>query len=59
MAQNETQEGPSKHQETLLHCEGDQALAQVAQGDCGASILGDIQKLPGHGPGQLALAGSA
>jgi len=25
---------------------------------CGVSILGDIQKLSGHGPGQLALDGS-
>ncbi|KAK4806210.1 hypothetical protein QYF61_001133, partial [Mycteria americana] len=35
--------------------EGDQALAQVAHGDCGVSLLGDIQKLSGRGPGQPAL----
>jgi len=32
-------------EETLFHSEGDWALAQVAQGDCGVSILGDTQKL--------------
>jgi len=30
----------------------DGALAQVAQGTHGVSILGDTQKLSGHGPGQ-------
>lgn len=54
-----TQEAPSKHQETFFHCEGDQALAQVAQGGDGFSILGDTQKLSGHGPRQLALCGPA
>ena len=40
-------------------CEGDRALAQVAQSSGGVSILGDIQKPSGHGPGQPALAGPA
>ncbi|KAK4818675.1 hypothetical protein QYF61_017420 [Mycteria americana] len=44
----------SQHQGRLFHYEGDRALAQVAQRCCGVSILGDIQKLSGHGPGQLA-----
>ena len=48
-----------EHQETLFCCEDDRALAQVAQGGCGVSTPGDIQKLPGHSPGQLALAGPA
>ena len=34
-------------------------LDQVSQRVCGGSVLGDIQKLPGHGPGQLALGGPA
>jgi len=37
--------------------EGDQALAQVANGGCGVSIFGNIQKPSIHGPGQLALGG--
>jgi len=42
------------HQEALLHCEDDQALAQIAQRGCGVSILRDIKKLSGHSPGQPA-----
>ncbi|KAK4824359.1 hypothetical protein QYF61_013694 [Mycteria americana] len=38
--------------------EGDQALAQVVQRACGVSILGDIQKPFGHGPGQSSVEGS-
>lgn len=39
-----------------FHCEGDQALAQVAQRDCEVTIPGDIKKPSGHRchPGQLA-----
>ncbi|KAK4829773.1 hypothetical protein QYF61_006572 [Mycteria americana] len=44
-AQPETQEVPSEHQETLFYCEGDRALAQVAQKSGGVSILGGIQRL--------------
>jgi len=58
-AQPEAQELPSEHQETHFHCEGDQALAQIAQGGYGVSILEDIQKSFTHGPGQLALGGPA
>lgn len=48
--------GLREHQETLFHYEGDRALAQVAQRDCGVSIIGYIQKKPsGHSPGQAAL----
>jgi len=54
-AQPETQEVPSEHQKTVLNCEGQGALAQVAQGGCGVSVVGDTQKLPRHSPGQLAL----
>ncbi|KAK4817922.1 hypothetical protein QYF61_002763 [Mycteria americana] len=43
-AQTETQEGPTERLETLFYCEGDRALAQIAQGGCGVSILGDVQK---------------
>ena len=56
---NETQEALSEYQETLFHCEGGQALAQVAQGGCGVSILADTQKPPEHGPGRLAVDGPA
>jgi len=58
-AHSETQEAASDHQETLIDCEGDQALAQVAPGGCGVSITGDTQKLSGHGPAPLGLDGPA
>ena len=58
MAQTETQEALSEHQEALSYCDGDQALEQVAQRGCGISILGDTQKLSGHGPGQPTLGSS-
>ena len=32
-------------------------MAQVAQGGCGVSLLGDTQNLSGHGPGQPAPCG--
>lgn len=51
----QTQAVPS--QENVFYCEGDSALAQTAQGDCGSSILEEIQKL--SGPRQLAIDGSA
>jgi len=45
-------EVPSKYQDALLYYVGARALARAAQRVCGASMLGDLQKLPGHGPGQ-------
>ncbi|KAK4828652.1 hypothetical protein QYF61_000300 [Mycteria americana] len=55
-AQTETQEVPSEHQEKLFYTEGYQALAQVALRGGGVSLLGEIQKPFGHGPGlQVAL----
>jgi len=53
--QRETQEVPSEHQETVLTCESDRPLAEVAQGGCGVSTLGDIQKSSRHSLGHLAL----
>ena len=53
--QIETQEAPPEHQETFFYCEGGQALEQVAQRGCGVSILGEVQKLTGRSPGQMAL----
>ncbi|KAK4811742.1 hypothetical protein QYF61_005310 [Mycteria americana] len=47
------QEVSSEYQKMLFHCESDQALAQIAWKGCGVSILGDIQKPCGHGPGKL------
>lgn len=35
------------------------AWAQVAQVGYGVSILGDVQKLPVHGSGQMAVGGPA
>lgn len=43
--------------ENALHCEGDWALTQNAQGCCGASVLGGVQKLSGQGSRQPALGG--
>lgn len=40
-----------------IYCEGDQRLEQVAEEDCGLSVLEDIKNPTGHVPGQLALAG--
>lgn len=44
-----------EHQETLLYWEGDGAPVQVSARGCEFSILGDIEKMSGHGPGQHAL----
>ena len=57
-AQTEAQEVPSEHEEELLPCEGDGALAQAAQGGCGVSS-GDIQDPPGQGPVQPAVGDPA
>jgi len=43
----------------LFYCETDRALAQVFQWGGRASILGDIQELSRHGPGQPAVGGPA
>lgn len=48
-----------EHQEALICSQGDWALAQVVQRACGVSILGVIQKLPGHVAAQTALGGPA
>lgn len=42
-----------------MQCECDKAWEHVAQRGCRISILGDIQKPPGHGPGQPALGDRA
>jgi len=53
------QQVPSEHQETLLYCEHDRTLVQVAQRDCGVSFLRDTKKPSGHSPGKLAVGGPA
>jgi len=47
------------NKEKLFCCESGQSLEQVAQRSCGVSNLGDIPKLSGHGPAQLAVGGPA
>jgi len=59
MSTTETQEVLPEPNEALFHCEGDQAMEQVAQRGCGLCIFGDIQRPPGHSPGQAALGGPA
>lgn len=39
----------------MFSCKGDRTLEQVAQRECGVSILRDIQNSTGQGPEQLAL----
>jgi len=58
-AQTEAEEVPSEREEELLPSEGDGALEQAAQGDCGVSFSGDIQDPPGQGPVQPAVGDPA
>jgi len=58
-AQTEAEEVPSEHEEELCLSEGDGALEQAAQGGCGVSFSGDIQKPPGRGPVQPAVGDPA
>lgn len=49
----ETQDIPSKHQGTVLHCGSDWALTLVAKRGCGVSTGGNSEKKnSGRGPGQ-------
>jgi len=52
------QEAPSEQQAALPCCAGDGALAHILQRLWGL-LLGDLQKLPGRGPGHPALGGPA
>ncbi|XP_067150701.1 LOW QUALITY PROTEIN: muscular LMNA-interacting protein [Apteryx mantelli] len=55
----ETQEISPEHKKTLLHCEGDRTLEQVAQRGCRISILGDIKDPAERDPVQCALGDPA
>jgi len=57
--QTETQEVACEREEMFFYREGNQALEQVSQRRCGVSVLGDIKKPYGYGPGQPALGGPA
>ncbi|CAN0060768.1 unnamed protein product, partial [Bubo scandiacus] len=50
---------PLNIRELFFYCEGDRALAEVAKRGGGISLVGNIKKPSGHGPGQLALGGPA
>jgi len=43
--ETETEDSPSKYQETLLYCEDDHTLAQAAHRGCGICLLRNLQKL--------------
>ena len=49
-AQTGTQEVPYKHEEKLIYCEGDRALGQAAQRDCGVPFSEDFQNPLGYFP---------
>lgn len=51
----DTQEIPSKHQETLLYCAHDRALRQVSSELVESPFCEDLQKLSRNGPWQHAL----
>lgn len=53
--QSGTEVVPFEHQETLLCCAGDQALAQFSLRDYGVSICEELQKSSGHNHGQSAV----
>lgn len=57
--QKQTQEFSSEYQEMLFSCEGDRTLAQVTLRGCRIHLLGNIQTLSVHSPGQSAVGVSA
>lgn len=59
MAERETQEDPSEHQEAVFYWEGDQELLQITWRGAGLSILADTQKFSVSDPGQLMLGSPA
>ena len=57
-AQTGKQDAVYEHQEALLYCQDDGALAQADQRLWGF-LLGEFQKLPEHGPRHLVVDVSA
>ena len=51
-AQTETQQVPAEYKQNIFYCEGDQTLEERG---CEISVVGDLQKSYGCGPGQVAL----
>lgn len=51
-AQTGVKKVPSEH-EKVFCCVGDETLAQVLKSGSRVSLLGDLQKLPGHIPGHV------
>lgn len=43
-----TGRSPLDTRKCVFHCEGGQTLAQISQGGCGISILGDTEKTAEH-----------
>lgn len=59
MIQIKAHEIQSECKKTLFYCVSGQKQEQIAQNGCGTCILGDVQSLTGHSPGQPTVADPA
>lgn len=58
--QNEIWEFPTVHNgKTVFNVLVTEHWHRLTERGCGVSLIGSVQKLSGHGPGQVALDGSA